>query len=62
MKRNKKYRTGTVYKLFFGRIYCIQTLNWIGNWINIFESVSEKEWETEIQKMREKGIIFENEK
>jgi hypothetical protein len=38
------YRYGTHYKMFYGRCYCIQKENFIGNWITIYETVNKRDW------------------
>lgn len=54
----EKYRHGTCYKLFYGRIYCIQKTNWLGDFYNIFETVDEEVYETKVRDMQTKGIVF----
>lgn len=42
-----KYRFGTHYKIGYGRCFCIQKINFIGNYITIYETNSEAEWNKE---------------
>lgn len=55
-----RYRCGTCYKLFYGRIYCIQRDNWLGNFYNIFETVDKKVYENKVRQMVSSGITFKN--
>jgi hypothetical protein len=60
-KRDKvRYRHGTCYKLFYGKIYCIQKDNWLGNFGNIFETNNKKVYENKVREMAKSGIIFKN--
>ena len=38
------YRYGTHFKIGYGRCYCIEKENFIGNWITVFETNNEHEW------------------
>jgi hypothetical protein len=52
-----RYRHGTCYKLFYGRIYCIQKDNWLGNFGNIFETNDKKVYENKVREMMKSGLI-----
>lgn len=59
LNRDIKYRHGTCFKLFYGRIYCIQKENWIGNFTNIFETTDKITYENKIKEMVNNGISFQ---
>lgn len=60
-KRNDvRYRHGTCYKPFYGRIYCIQKDNWLGNFGNIFETDNKKVYENKVREMMNNGVVFKN--
>ena len=60
-KQNEaNYRCGTCYKLFYGRIYCIQKEDCMGDFYNIFETDNEKVWENKVKEMINNGIVFKN--
>lgn len=60
LKNDVVYRHGTCYKPFYGRVYCIQKDNWLGDFHNIFETNVEKVYENKVQEMIDDGIIFQN--
>lgn len=39
-----RYRWGTHYKIGYGRCYCIQRENFLGNWVTVYETDSKEEW------------------
>jgi len=45
-----KYRFGTHNKIGFGRCFCIQKENIIGNWTTIYETDNEINWNVECKK------------
>ena len=55
-----RYRHGTCYKLFYGRIYCIQKDGWLGDFDNIFETDDKKVYENKVREMTNNGIVFKN--
>jgi hypothetical protein len=59
-KHEPIYRHGTCYKLFYGRIYCIQKDNWLGNFGNIFETDDKKVYENKVREMMKSGVVFKN--
>jgi hypothetical protein len=59
-KKKQVYRHGTCYKLFVGRIYCIQKKDWLGDFHNIFESLDKKAYENKVLEMLKSGIKFKN--
>lgn len=38
------YRYGTHYKIGYGRCYCIEQQNILGNWITVYETDCKSEW------------------
>jgi hypothetical protein len=52
------YRHGTCYKLFVGRIYCIQKEDWLGNFYNVFETQSEIVYKKKVLEMIKSGVKF----
>ena len=38
------YRYGTHYKIGYGRCYCIEKMNVIGNWVTVYETDNIDEW------------------
>lgn len=57
-KQDVVYRHGTCYKLFYGRIYCIQKSNFIGDFYSIFETTDKDVYEIKVKEMIKNGIKF----